>query len=115
VAGSRARYAESRTSTAAIAPTDPPGHRTLAIAPSTSLPAPAARADCDYDPWSDGDRWSQGLTRRHSVALGWFGGGEEVDEQLCDALGLVVMHPVRGAEQALNTVQVGHVVVVGLG
>ena len=49
------------------------------------------------------------------LLLGWFSGGEEVDEQLCDALGRVVMHPVRGAEQALDAVQVGHVVVVGLG
>ena len=48
-----------------------------------------------------------------SVVLGWQRGGEEVGEELCHALGLVVMHPVRRAEQALNTVQVGHVVVVG--
>jgi hypothetical protein len=43
------------------------------------------------------------------------GGGEKVGEQLCDALGRVVMHPVRRAEQALDAVQVGHIVVVGLG
>src|SRR5690349_4607509 len=28
---------------------------------------------------------------------GWYGGREEVDEQLVDALGLVVVHPVGGA------------------
>ena len=43
------------------------------------------------------------------------GGGEEVDEQLVDALGLVVVDPVRGVGQALDAVEVGHVVVVGLG
>jgi hypothetical protein len=42
-------------------------------------------------------------------------GGEKVGEQLGDALSRVVMHPVRRAEQALDAVQVGHVVVVGLG
>ena len=39
----------------------------------------------------------------------------KVGEQLCDALGRVVMHPMRRTEQALDAVQVGHVVVVGLG
>jgi len=34
---------------------------------------------------------------------------------LRDALGLVVVHPVRGVGQAFNAVQVGDVVVVGLG
>ena len=43
------------------------------------------------------------------------GRGEEVDEQLVDALGLVVVDPVRGVGQALDAVEVGHVVVVGLG
>src|SRR5580658_3419749 len=47
--------------------------------------------------------------------LGGQGGGEEVSEQLRDALGLVVVHPVRGVGQALDAVQVGDVVVVGLG
>ena len=42
-------------------------------------------------------------------------GGEEVDQQLVDALGLVVVDPVRGVGQALDAVEVGHVVVVGLG
>jgi hypothetical protein len=42
-------------------------------------------------------------------------GGEEVDQQLVDALGLVVMHPVRRVGQALHAVEVGHVVAVGLG
>ena len=31
------------------------------------------------------------------------------------ALSLVVMHPVRGVRQALDAVEVGHVVVLGLG
>jgi len=47
------------------------------------------------------------------VVLGWW--GEEVDEQLVDAFGLVVMHPMRRLGQAFDTVQVGHVVVVGFG
>src|SRR5260370_33894710 len=51
---------------------------------------------------------------RHSV-LGWQGGGVKVGVQLGDALGLVVMHPVRGAGQALDAVEAGHVVVVALG
>src|SRR3954453_20306974 len=42
-------------------------------------------------------------------------GREEVDEQLVDALGLVVVDPMRGVGQALDTVEVGHVVVVRLG
>ena len=46
--------------------------------------------------------------------LGWAAGGEEVDEQLCDALGLVV-DPVRGVGQALDAVEIGHIVAVGLG
>src|SRR6187399_672621 len=43
------------------------------------------------------------------------GRSEEVDEQLVDALGLVVVDPVRGVGQALDAVEVGHVVGVGLG
>ena len=50
-----------------------------------------------------------------SAVLGWAGGGEEVDEQFVDALGLVVMDPVRRVGQALDAVEVGHVLVVGLG
>jgi mannitol 2-dehydrogenase len=42
-------------------------------------------------------------------------GGEEVDQQLVDAFRLVVMHPVRRVGQALHAVEVGYVVVVGLG
>src|ERR1700710_2524467 len=42
-------------------------------------------------------------------------GREEIDEQLVDALGLVVVDPVRGVGQALDAVEVGHVVVVRLG
>jgi hypothetical protein len=41
--------------------------------------------------------------------------GEEVDEQLGNALRLVVMDPVRRLGQALDAVQVGHVVAIGLG
>ena len=43
------------------------------------------------------------------------GGGEEVGEELCDALGLVVVDPMRGVGQALDAVEVGHIVAVGLG
>ena len=42
-------------------------------------------------------------------------GGEEVDKQLVDAFTLVVMHPVRRVGQALDAVEVGYVIVVGLG
>ena len=63
---------------------------------SSSTRAPGARRS----PWS---------------VPGWQGGGEKVDEQLVDALSLVVMDPVRGVGQALDAVEVGHVVVVGLG
>lgn len=52
---------------------------------------------------------------RASAFLFRQGGGEETGEQLGDALGLVVMHPVGGVGQALDAVQVGYVVVVGLG
>ncbi len=48
-------------------------------------------------------------------ALGRVGGGEEVDEQLRDALMLVVMDPVRRFGQALDAVEVGNIVVIGLG
>src|SRR4029077_13561632 len=44
-----------------------------------------------------------------------FRGGEEVAKQLVDAFSLVVMDPVRCARQALDAVEVGHIVVVGLG
>src|SRR4051795_1702396 len=42
-------------------------------------------------------------------------GSEEVDEQLVDAFRLVVMDPVRRVGQALDAVEVGYVVAVGLG
>ena len=42
-------------------------------------------------------------------------GGEEVDEQLVHALGLVVVDPVGRVGQALDPVEVGHVLVVRLG
>ena len=41
--------------------------------------------------------------------------GEEVDEQLVDAFGLVVMHPVGRVGEALHAVEVGHVFAVRLG
>jgi hypothetical protein len=63
---------------------------------SSSTRAPGARRS----PWS---------------VLGWQGGGEKVGEQLVDALVFVVMDPVRGVGQALDAVEVGHVVVVRLG
>ena len=53
------------------------------------------------------------LGRRRPRCFG-LGAGEEVDEQLVDALGLVVMHPVGRVGQALDT-EVGHVLVVRLG
>src|SRR6476646_9167568 len=55
------------------------------------------------------------LGDRRSVVLAVAGGGEEVDEQLVDALGLVVVDPVRRAGQALDAVEVGDVLSVGLG
>jgi hypothetical protein len=62
-------------------------------------------------------RWGLSATDEHrcSVVLGCLGRGEEVGEQLVDALCLIVVHPVRGVGQALDAVQVGRVVVVGLG
>jgi len=44
----------------------------------------------------------------------WQGRGEKVGKQLIDALVLVVMDPVRGVRQALDTGQIGHVVVLRL-
>src|SRR5439155_24504232 len=43
------------------------------------------------------------------------GGGEKVDEHLVDALSLVVMHPMGRIGHALYPVEVGHIVLVGLG
>src|SRR5439155_16294347 len=54
------------------------------------------------------------LRRRRFAVLGWAGGGEEVDEQLIDAFGLVVVDPVRRVGQALDAVEAGHIVTVGL-
>jgi hypothetical protein len=45
-----------------------------------------------------------GARRDPRSVPGWQGGGEEIDEQLVDALSLVVMHPVRGVGQALDAV-----------
>ena len=58
---------------------------------------------------------ARGARRSPWSVPGWQGGGEKVGEQLVDALSLVVVHPVRGVGQALDAVEVGHVVVVGLG
>ena len=60
----------------------------------------------EFDPGACRSSWS---------VLAWQGGGEKAGEQLVDALGLVVMDPVRGVGQALDAGQVGHVVVVRLG
>ena len=49
------------------------------------------------------------------TCLGQRPSGEEVDEQLIDALGLVMVHPVRRVGQAFHAVEVGHVFAVGLG
>jgi hypothetical protein len=49
------------------------------------------------------------------VVLGRAGGTEKVDEQLRDALRLVVMDPVRRVGEALDAVEVGYVIVFGLG
>ena len=51
----------------------------------------------------------------YSAVLGWKGAAKEAGEQLVDALGLVVMDPMRCVGQALNAVEVGYVVVVRLG
>src|SRR3954454_21683774 len=42
-------------------------------------------------------------------------GREEVDEQLVDAFGRVVVDPVRGVGQALDAVEVGDVLAMRLG
>src|SRR4249919_2243734 len=71
---------------------------------------------------SPGSAWYPADSRRPwlrlAVALDQLSAGpavEEVSEQLRDALGFVVVDPVRGVGQALDAVEVGHVVVVGLG
>ena len=53
--------------------------------------------------------------RRRPLRVRRASGREELDEQSGDLLWLVVMDPVRGVGQALDPVEVGHVVVVGLG
>src|SRR6516162_8737690 len=50
-----------------------------------------------------------GARRSSWSALGRQRGCEEVDEQLVDALSLVVVDPVGGAGQAFDAVEVGHV------
>src|SRR4051794_6240240 len=49
------------------------------------------------------------LTRRAASAP------EEVDQKLIDALRLVVMYPMRCVGEALNVVEVGHIVMIYLG
>ena len=46
--------------------------------------------------------------------LDW-AGAKKLGEQLVDSLRLVVMHPVRGVRQPLDTLEVRDVVVLGLG
>ena len=55
------------------------------------------------------------LSLRPLMIVTGVGRSEEVDEQLVDALGLVVVDPVRRVGQALDAVEVGDVLVVGLG
>src|SRR2546423_15674160 len=55
------------------------------------------------------------LRRGRLAVLSRGAGGEEVDEEPVDALGRVVVDPVRGVGQALDAFEVGHVVVVGGG
>jgi hypothetical protein len=74
----------------------------------------APRAERLGGPSSSSSEQLSQRARSSQLLLDGFGGGEKVDEQLCDALGLVVMHPVRRAEQTLDAVQVGHIIVVGL-
>src|SRR6185437_9780951 len=56
-----------------------------------------------------------GSARAGRSVLGWQRRGEELGEQLRDALGFVVVHPVRGVRQPLDAVQVGDVVAIRLG
>jgi hypothetical protein len=62
-----------------------------------------------------GQHPTEWLPRSHSAVHGWQGGGEEVGEQLRDALSLVVMDPVRCVGQPLDPVEIGHIVMVRLG
>ena len=55
------------------------------------------------------------LPGRRSAVLCRQGGGEKVGDELGDARSLVVVNPVRGVGQALDAVEVGHVVVIGFG
>jgi hypothetical protein len=86
-------------------PTIGPGYETYPVTDAVGGTSPEAHQASPVD-------W---LPRRESAVAGGQGGGEEVDEQLGDALSLVVMDPVRRVGQALDAVQVGYVVVVGLG
>src|SRR4249920_3364145 len=62
--------------------------------------------------WRDTSEW---LRCRRLAVLRRARGTEKVDEQLRDALSLVVMDPVRRVGKALDTVEVGYVIVFGLG
>jgi hypothetical protein len=44
-----------------------------------------------------------------------FGGWEEASQQLVDSFRIVVMNPVRGVRQPLDTLEARNVVVLGLG
>jgi len=50
-----------------------------------------------------------------SSGLGWQRGGEKLGEQLVDSVSLVVMDPMGGVGQPLDAVEVGYIVVLGLG
>jgi len=49
------------------------------------------------------------------LCLGWQRGGEKLGEQLVDSVSLVVMDPMGGVGQPLDAVEVGYIVVLGLG
>jgi hypothetical protein len=72
---------------------------------ASRLPGRCRRNRGPFRPW---------LCRRLLALLVWTRGGEELGEEFCHALRRVVMHPVRGVGYALDSVEVGHIVVVGL-
>src|SRR4051794_637596 len=55
------------------------------------------------------------LRARSTKSLALRRGRKEVDKQLVDAFSRVVMHPVRRVGQSLHTIEVGHIVALGLG
>src|SRR5262245_3897164 len=92
---------------------------------SRPLPAAAAgkapTAATPTAPLSTSRRVTRGVSMARSAGLpdlAWVASGfrgEEVDEQLVHALGLVVVHPVGRVRQALDPLEVGHVLLVRLG